>query len=171
MAGHVGGVQHLLQERENKDFLFELSQPSIAPCSVYATGPLRGGQRVQSTQTWAPLGGPRCCQMQRGLVLYLGLLRKFPIDTRNKISLWLSLISKKIKRSPPPNCCVYECFASRCRQFQPRFFSGKIFRLYQILVEGSPKLMLVPGPDRSLNGPVSWLYQIDICKNSKLMCC
>ena len=33
MTRHVGGVQHLLQERENKDFLFELSQPSIAPCS------------------------------------------------------------------------------------------------------------------------------------------
>ena len=34
MAGHCGGVQSLLQERENrKDSLCALPKPSIAPCS------------------------------------------------------------------------------------------------------------------------------------------
>ena len=29
----------------------------------------------------------------------------------------------------------------------------RVFRLYQIVVKEGPKLMLVPGPDCSLNGP------------------
>ena len=33
MAGHCVGVQHLLQERENKVSLCALPKPSIAPCS------------------------------------------------------------------------------------------------------------------------------------------
>ena len=59
------------------------------------------------------------------------------------------------KRSPPLNRSVYGCFTLRCQQFKPRFFSGIIFRVYQILVKGGPELMLVPVPDCFLNGPVS----------------
>ena len=47
------------------------------------------------------------------------------IDKAIEISSWLSLISNK--RSPPCNYYVYGCFASRCRQFQPQSFFGKIF--------------------------------------------
>ena len=46
-------------------------------------------------------------------------------------------------------------FASWCRQFQPRSFSRKVFRifgLYPFLVKEGPELTLVPGPDCSLNG-------------------
>ena len=63
---------------------------------------------------------------------YLDWFRKFPIDTEIENSKWLSLIFKK-ERSSLANRCVCGCFAWCCRQFQPRSFSGKIFRLFSQL--------------------------------------
>ena len=40
----------------------------------------------------------------------------------------------------------------------PKFFT--IFKLYQIHVKGIPELMLVPGPDCSLNGPEEKIKEI-----------
>ena len=80
---------------------------------ILYSGLLRGeGKGIQSTQARAPLGGPCCCQKQRRLdvtcfvlvLVFLDLLRKFPIDIEIEICTWLSLISKR--RSPSPNRCL-----------------------------------------------------------------
>ena len=118
------------------------------------------GKGIQCTQGRAPLGSLGCCQAQRGLVLVVTCfvlalvfrpVREISIDTEIEISRRLSLEKGPKKGSTPPTPCVYVCFPSRCRQFQQRSFSRKIFKLYHILVKRGPKLMSVPGPDYFLD--------------------
>ena len=128
------------------------------------TWPLKKG--VQSTQARAPLGVRALVKcnvdwfwLTRVLCWfwYLDLFRKLLIDLVIEIAKWLTLISKKIghrlliaafMKVLPHGAGNFSRDPSLGKI--PNFF--RIFRLYQILVEAGPELMLVPGPDCFLNG-------------------